>query len=109
MKNWLLMLPLLALGGGGVIAALYSLYYPPRVRCALPMSHACINNLRLIDGAKQQWALEKRKLTNDIPTLADLERLDLARPLPSCPAGGVYTLGPVCVNPTCSLKGHALR
>src|SRR6185503_5375663 len=25
----------------------------------------CINNLRLIDGAKQQWALEKNKTAND--------------------------------------------
>jgi type II secretory pathway pseudopilin PulG len=29
--------------------------------------NACINNLRLIDAAKQQWALEQRKQSTDTP------------------------------------------
>jgi len=35
-------------------------------------SNACINNLRQIDGAKQQWALENGKQSSDTPTLADI-------------------------------------
>ena len=34
--------------------------------------NACINNLRLIDSAKQQWALENRKQATDTPTMDDL-------------------------------------
>ena len=34
--------------------------------------NACINNLRLIDAAKQQWALENRKQTTDSPQGTDL-------------------------------------
>src|SRR6266404_9796577 len=35
--------------------------------------NACLNNLRQIDGAKQQWALEKGKSTVDTPANADLQ------------------------------------
>jgi len=31
-------------------------------------TNACINNLRQIDAAKQQWALEQGKTTGDTPT-----------------------------------------
>ena len=31
-------------------------------------SNACINNLRQIDAAKQQWALDTNKTTNDTPS-----------------------------------------
>ncbi len=49
--------------------------------------NACINNLRLIDGAKQQWALENKKVSTDIATACDLAPF-LGRgtgTLPSCP------------------------
>ena len=34
--------------------------------------NACINNLRQIDAAKQQWALENGKKDGDVPTRSDL-------------------------------------
>jgi prepilin-type N-terminal cleavage/methylation domain-containing protein len=34
--------------------------------------NACINNLRQIDSAKQQWALEKGKQSTDVPVVADI-------------------------------------
>src|ERR1700743_685526 len=36
-------------------------------------TNACINNLRIIDAAKQQWALEKGKQTTDTPVGTDLQ------------------------------------
>jgi hypothetical protein len=74
--------------------------------CAYPASSACINILRQIDGAKQQWALEKRKETNDIPSMMDIAQYIHGDP--KCPGGGVYTLGPVAENPRCSVSGHVL-
>jgi hypothetical protein len=68
--------------------------------------NACINNLRQIDGAKQQWALEKGKQATDVPTWDDLKPY-LGR-IPVCPAGGTYTIGPVGEKPTCSIPGHRL-
>ncbi len=69
--------------------------------------NACVNNMRQIDGAKQQWALVNKKTTNDIPTWSDLAPY-LSRNgtnLPVCPGGGVYTLGRLGEPPKCSV-GH---
>jgi hypothetical protein len=73
--------------------------------------NACINNLRLIDASKQQWALEFRKQNTDTPTADDL-RPYLGRgpngELPVCPDHGIYTYGTVREKPTCSVPGHVL-
>jgi len=72
--------------------------------------NTCINNLRRIDAAMQQWALENNKTNSDVPTWADLKEY-LGRggtEIPKCPLGGTYTLGPVSNRPTCSVAGHLL-
>ncbi len=68
--------------------------------------NACINNLRQLDAAKQQWALEKSKNANDVPTQADL--MPYLRSWPVCPQGGTYTIGAVGDRPTCSISTHKL-
>jgi hypothetical protein len=68
----------------------------------------CINNLRIIDGAKQQWALEKQKAPGALMTAADLAPYFKGNALPACPAGGIYTLNPVNLAPICSIPGHAI-
>lgn len=73
--------------------------------------NACINNLRLIDSAKQQWALEYKKTATDVPTWDDLRPYLGHGPngeLPTCPGGGTYTIGAVNEKPQCSVQGHAL-
>jgi hypothetical protein len=74
-------------------------------------ANACINNLRLIDASKQQWALENKKQSTDTPTMDDL-RPYLGRgpngELPACPDGGVYAIGTVGEKPTCSIPVHVL-
>jgi hypothetical protein len=69
--------------------------------------NACINNLRQIDGAIQQWALENQKSANSPVTAQDITPY-LKNGFPSCPAGGTYTLSTVGQMPTCSIPGHAL-
>ena len=69
---------------------------------------ACINNLRQIDGAMQQWALENGKTANAIPSLQDITPYLMNRVLPACPAGGRYTLNSLSAGPTCSIPGHVL-
>jgi uncharacterized phage infection (PIP) family protein YhgE len=74
-------------------------------------ANACFNNLRLLDAAKQQWALQNKKQPTDTPTMEDLRPYFGQGPnavLPVCPDGGVYTLGPVSDKPTCSIPGHVL-
>jgi hypothetical protein len=72
------------------------------------IQNACINNLRQIDGAINQWALEKGKAKGDKITEADITPYLVGRKMPTCPAGGKYTLGKVGESPTCSIAGHAL-
>src|SRR5882672_5493947 len=78
-------------------------------RCPHSPSSACINNLRQLDGAKQQWALEKRKGTNDVPSVAEISPYVFHQEIPKCPVGGVYTLGLVAESPRCSITGHVLQ
>jgi hypothetical protein len=72
------------------------------------MLNGCINNLRQIDGAKQQWALESKKGESAFPTPKDLAPYFKDGVIPGCPAGGKYTLNNVGAAPTCSVVGHAL-
>ena len=72
-------------------------------------SNACINNLRQIDGAISEWALEKGKTKGTVVTENDLTnyiKLNRYGKIPPCPAGGKYTYGKVGNVPqiTCSLS-----
>ena len=69
----------------------------------------CVNNLRLIDGAKQQWALEHNKTANDAPTPDDLDPyIKGGFASLQCRAGGIYTINSVNEAPTCSVSNHVL-
>jgi chromosome segregation ATPase len=75
---------------------------------AVMEQNACINNLRLIDAAKTQWALEKNKADKDVPTAQDLLPYLKDGVFPVCPSGGVYTINAVGEIPACSISGHVL-
>lgn len=77
--------------------------------------NACINNLRQIDGAKQQWALENKQTSAATPVEADIAPYvgrDAAAVTISfvCPAGGTaasfgasYNINAVSTAPTCKI------
>src|SRR5438445_5798669 len=48
--------------------------------------NACINNLRQIDGAEQQWALETKQAAAAVPAYTDIS--SYMRNSVICPAGG---------------------
>jgi predicted RNase H-related nuclease YkuK (DUF458 family)/outer membrane lipoprotein-sorting protein len=70
--------------------------------------NACINNLRQIDAAKNEFALEKGKKAGDAVTEADITPYIVGEKMPVCPSGGTYTIGNVGEKPTCSTAGHFL-
>jgi len=70
--------------------------------------NTCLNHLRQIDAAKQQWALEKNKADAAVPTASDLLPYLKDGTFPACPDGGTYSINAVGEPPTCSLPGHAL-
>src|SRR2546423_12274735 len=72
-------------------------------------ANACINNLRQMDGAVQQYALENKLASSAPYSLDDLKayvKLDSGGNLPGCPAGGGYTAGATGTKaPPCGLSG----
>ncbi len=94
----------------GMLAAIAAPNYTRARKSSL--TDACINNLREIDSAKQQWALEMGKTTGDQAQNADIQPYlgrgtggSLSRvycPLvrPSGPLAG-YTVNAIGVVPKC--------
>ena len=90
-----------------VVPAVFLFYHwSARVDGGTKPEVACFDNLRTIDGAEQEWAMENHKTTNDTPTWADLQSC-LRSTNFTCPAGGTYSLAKVGDPPTCSIPSHA--
>ena len=72
--------------------------------------NACIANLKQLDGAAQQWALENKKSGTDTVSAALVTDYLKGNKIPSCPAGGVYTTAfTVSGAPVCTTGGaHTL-
>lgn len=70
--------------------------------------NACINNLRQIDGAKEQWALENKKKSGDATVDSEVNAYIKGNVAPTCPASGTYVYGTVDTAPTCDIAGHTL-
>lgn len=110
----------LAIGGlvtGYLGIAWAILFIPLMMAIAIPnfvkaretaQMNACINNLRQIDAAKNEWALEGGKKPGDVPTEQDLKPYFKNGTFPTCPAGGTYTIGAIGNVPTCSIPKHKL-
>jgi prepilin-type N-terminal cleavage/methylation domain-containing protein len=98
-----------------IIGLLAAIAIPNFVRArTTSQQNACINNLRLIDSAKQQWALEQRQLSSATPAGTDVQPYlghGSAGELPSCPADASQTwvssyaagIGNVATKPLCSI------
>jgi len=96
-----------------IIGLLAAIAIPNFVRARqTSQQNACINNLRLIDGAKQQWALEAKKTSASVPVDSDLQPY-LGRGngvLPICPVDPQqtfdtsYTIGAVSTPPVCIIS-----
>ena len=70
--------------------------------------NACINNLRQIDGAKEQWALETKQASGASTDQTAVNGYIKGNTTPLCPAGGAYTYGAVDTTPICNIAGHTL-
>jgi len=91
-----------------IIGILLAIAVPNFVRARdSSRTQSCIANLRQIDSAKEQWAMDNKKNTGDTMAMGDLAGVYM-KSTPSCPAGGTYTLNAVGTNPTCSVSGHTL-
>lgn len=70
--------------------------------------NSCIANLKQMDSAKEQWAMDNRAASGATVNMSDLTGANgyLKGPAagPTCPAGGTYTVNNVGTNPACSLS-----
>ena len=84
-----------------IIGLLAAIAIPSFVRARqTSQKNACINNLRQIDGAVDQYAIENMLSTGQICT--DVQVMPYLKKWPDCPAGGFYPdILPVGTDPTC--------
>jgi hypothetical protein len=82
--------------------------------CSVPAHLSCIANLKLIDGAVQQWALENHKKGSDTVSMLDIMDYLKGSVPPGCLCGGTfrmtYRVSTVSERPVCtqSALGHTL-
>jgi len=68
-----------------IIGLLAAIAIPNFVRARnTAQKNTCINNLRQIDGAKQQWALENKKSDTDSPASGDVQNYIKNNAYPTC-------------------------
>ena len=98
---------------GGVLAAT-AIGIPNFARArSTSQENACISNLRIIDAAKGQWALENHKQNTDTPTAEDIKPYMGRGPageLPVCPSDPAhsfatsYSINNVGTKPACKIE-----
>ena len=91
-----------------IIGLLAAIAIPNFVKArSTSQQNACINNLRQLDAAANELALETGLSTGSTFTypaaLTNYIKLNSAQSIPPCPAKGTYTCGTVGTAPTCSL------
>jgi prepilin-type N-terminal cleavage/methylation domain-containing protein len=92
-----------------IIGLLAAIAIPNFVRARnTAQKNSCINNLRQIDGAKQQWALENKQTDTATAASTDIQVYLKNNLWPHCPSSGTYTVNAVNTDPTCSTSGHVL-
>jgi prepilin-type N-terminal cleavage/methylation domain-containing protein len=103
-----------------IIGVLAAIAIPNFVRARITsQTNGCVNNLRLIDAAEQQWALEMHQNSASVPQATDVQPYlghGVSGELPICPAAPVtatfdtsYLLGSVGTKPLCQIsQSHGL-
>jgi len=66
---------------------------------------ACVGNLKQIDSAKQQWAMDQKAGSTASPVQSDLSPT-YVRSWPTEPEGGTYTINSIAALPTCSVGAN---
>jgi len=75
--------------------------------------NACINNLRMIEAGKEQWALANKiqqgtDCTGSANMTAIMAYIKNPTSSTNCPGGGTVSFQAVGTNATCDISGHVL-
>ncbi|MEN6521299.1 MAG: prepilin-type N-terminal cleavage/methylation domain-containing protein [Armatimonadota bacterium] len=91
-----------------IIAILLAIAVPNFLRAReSSRAKSCQGNLRQIETAKEQWAMDTKAAADAAPTMANLTP-DYIKSEPACPSNGSYTtapgtIGDMSTSPACSL------
>lgn len=89
----------------GVIGLLAAITVPAMAHARVKsQTTSCLNSLRQIDAAKDQYGFENYSA---VPTLADLVPTYLSV-TPVCPAAGSYTITALDADTECNVSNHTL-
>lgn len=98
----------LILGYFSLAGCFFAFFFLPSTICHSGSPRdACLNNLRQIDGAKEQWGEVNHKAETDTPTWKDLVGTYI-KTSPVCKKGGVYSINDLAHPATCTIPGHEL-
>ena len=96
---------MVALLASGCFALLFGMRLVMRAHLEAS-AYSCFAARSAIDGLKEVWSLQFHKSSDDVPTWADLAKVNGGRPLDwRCPHGGVYSLGRLGEHVRCSVDG----
>jgi prepilin-type N-terminal cleavage/methylation domain-containing protein len=92
-----------------IIGLLAAIAIPNFVKArSTSQANGCINNLRQIDSAASQFALEQHKSTGDAISfpndLTPYIKMNSSGSVPACPSGGTYDCSYVGTNASCTLS-----
>lgn len=87
-----------------IVSMLASIGIPKYIRAqAQSQKQSCIYNLKQLDGAVQQWAMDYKKKSNDAVTEVAIAVYLKNNAIPDEPASGGYQFTIVSETPTCTL------
>jgi len=93
-----------------IIAILLAIAIPNFLRAReTSRAKSCQANMRQVETAKEQWAMDNKKAATDTPTAADLVTEYMRGTedtLPTCPSSGTYTIANMSTRPTCSIGAN---
>jgi prepilin-type N-terminal cleavage/methylation domain-containing protein len=93
-----------------IIAILLAIAIPNFLRAReTSRAKSCQANLRQIETAKEQWAMDNKKGASDTPQASELVTEYMRGTedtLPLCPSSGTYSQGNMSTRPTCSIGSN---
>jgi len=89
---------------GVIVAVGVIVVIAARYTCNTKSSQPCANTLRMIESAKEQWALSRKSSPGSTVAVTDI--LEYMKAAPTCKvAGAEYTIGNIGEEPRCSVHG----
>ena len=92
-----------------IIGILLAIAVPNFIRAReTSRAKSCVANLKQIESAKEQWAMDTKAGPAATPTAADLYgATKYVKTTPGCPSTGVYTSVDMATRPVCSVGNNA--